>query len=289
MTLQELLQRIRSEEEEYSPLQRQVADYVLKNYQQIPFISITELSKRIGVSHYTVVTFCKRLGFARFSEFKKALSACASNLIIYNKLSGSKPETDSPDSYSSYIDQTLNEDIEAIRTTLLSEDNRANISKVIEMIDSARYIYVAGGRASSSLAKLFARFLRYLNLKVFELDAGDGDFIDHISVIEKKDLVIAICLPRYTAQVVSSLSLLHKGGIPIALITDEGLSPAAPYADVAIRCSVASSSYIQCYSGCLSLISAICRITAIHRNEIASAHVHELEKNLLEQGIFFEG
>lgn len=288
MTLQELLERIRAEEEHYSPLQRQVADYVLKNYRQIPFASISELSRKIGVSHYTVVTFCNRLGFAKFSEFKKALSECASDLVIYNKISDHEGGSDAPGDYNYYLDQEISEGLQTIRATLTNETTRASFPRLMEMMDSARYIYIAGGRASSYFANLFAGFLRYLDLKVFELEASSGDYLDRISMIGKEDLVIAICFPRYTAQTVNSLALLHEKKIPIVLITDDGLSPAASYADIVLRCDLTSSSYMQCYSGCLALISAICRAVAVHRKDIASDHVHDLEKNLLDQGIFYK-
>lgn len=288
MTLQELFERIRAEEDHYSPLQRQVADYVLKNYRQIPFTSISELSRKIGVSHYTVVTFCNRLGFAKFSEFKKALSECASDLVIYNKISDNEGGNNASGDYNFYLDQEISESAEAIRTTLANEATRANFPRLMEMVDSARYIYIVGGRISSYLAKLFAGFLRYLDLKVFELEASSGDYLDRISMIDKEDLVIAICFPRYTAQTVNSLAILHEKEIPLVLITDDGLSPAASFADIVLRCDLTSSSYMQCYSGCMALISAICRAVAVHRKDIASNHVHDLEKHLLDQGIFYK-
>ena len=72
--LQNLLNRIRREHYEFPAAQRLVAAYVVENYSQIPFMSITELAKTIGVSDNTVVKFCNNLGFNKFGEFKKAIS-----------------------------------------------------------------------------------------------------------------------------------------------------------------------------------------------------------------------
>ena len=91
MALTELLDRIRLEQKDFSPSQKRVAAYVLANYKQIPFYSITALSEKIGVSHFSVITFCKNLGYNKFSEFKKELSRYAADLIIYNKLSKDEP------------------------------------------------------------------------------------------------------------------------------------------------------------------------------------------------------
>ena len=74
MTLQDLLNRIRAQQDSFSAAQQLVAAYVLENYHQIPFLSITALSEGIGVSDNTVVKFCNRIGFDRFAEFKKFIS-----------------------------------------------------------------------------------------------------------------------------------------------------------------------------------------------------------------------
>ena len=126
MELNELLNRISREQENYSPSQKLVADYVLKNYKRIPFFSITTLSKKIGVSHYSVISFCKSLGYSKFSEFKKDLSKYASDLIIYNKLSQNQEQEPEGTAcnHGHFFDQTMAEDQKAIQATLANPANR---------------------------------------------------------------------------------------------------------------------------------------------------------------------
>ena len=64
MTLQELLNQIRDTQTSLSDAQRLVAAYILENYNQIPFLSISSLAKKIGVSDNTIVKFCNRVGFS---------------------------------------------------------------------------------------------------------------------------------------------------------------------------------------------------------------------------------
>lgn len=286
MQTQELLNLIRSEQKNLSPLQQKVAAYVLENYKKIPFLSITALAENIGVSHYTVTKFCNHMGFQKFSEFKKKLSEYTLDLIIYNKLSDSEPAEATPNNCDDFFEQGLSEDITSIQVTLSHTVNRENLPRLLDMVDSAHYIYVIGGRASGYFAGLLATFLRYLNLKVFELQSNNGDFWDRLSIIQPDDLVIAISFPRYTAQVVQGLEALHNAGVPIALITDSDLSPARAYADLTFQCDVSSNFYIHCYTGCLSLISTICHAISARRKKQAIDHIHRLEKQLLDEGIF---
>ena len=102
--MQDLLNRIRQKQESFPAAQRLVAAYVVENYNQIPFLSITTLAKNIGVSDNTVIKFCNQLGFQKFTEFKKVFSDYAhSELVMFNKIS----ETGESDIENSYFAQGL--------------------------------------------------------------------------------------------------------------------------------------------------------------------------------------
>ena len=282
MALQETLDKIQQIQDSLSATQRQVAAYVLENYHLIPFLSITALARNIGVSNNSVIKFCNQLGYDKFAEFKKMFSEYAhSELVMYNKLSDSE-ETASD---NSLFAMGLGDDTAAIRATLTDPSNQQNLPQLLEMMERAKHIYITGGRVSGMMADIFANILRYLGLKVFSINFA-GDYLDRLSMVEPEDLVIALSFPRYTAQVVDGIRDLHEAGIPIALITDTGLSPCHPYADLAFHCSIASGYYFPSYAGCLSLISLICRAMGADRKKGAAQHIHQLESHLLERGVF---
>lgn len=284
LTVEELLDRIRREQASFSSSQRLVANYVIENYFQIPFLSITALAKNIGVSNSTVINFCNLLGYNKFAEFKKVFSNFAhSELVMFNKLIANTP----PDlCEGDFMQKEMRQDLASIEATLSSAANRAALQSLLPMIDRAEHIYIVGGRSSAILAALFATMLRYLGLKVQEIDLGSSDHPDRIATIGRQDLVIAISLPRYTAQCISALKLLHDRNIPIALLTDMGLSPACEFADTIFSCSVTSDFYFPCTAGCLSLISAICRAVSATRKTSALSHIRQLEQTLIDEGIF---
>ncbi|GAA6394356.1 MurR/RpiR family transcriptional regulator [Lawsonibacter sp. OA9] len=283
MTLQELLNQIRDTQTSLSDAQRLVAAYILENYNQIPFLSISSLAKKIGVSDNTIVKFCNRVGFSKFKEFKNVFADYAhSELVMFNKISEDTSDTDNKDFFACEME----DDVSAIQAALLSPVNQENLPKLLSQMDQAKHIYITGGRASGIVASLFANLLRYLGLKVYDVPFGVGDYLDRLTIVEPEDLVIALAFPRYTAQVVSALADLHSKGIPIALITDSVLSPAQPYADLAFHCPVSSGYYFPCYSGCLSLINVICRAAAANRKSEAAEHLRKLEAHLLERGVF---
>lgn len=283
MTLQEFLNQIRYQHDSFSAAQQLVAAYVLENYHQIPFLSITALADAIGVSDNTVVKFCNRLGFERFAEFKKFISEFISqfthpDLVMSRKLSDS--------SNDSVFSRCMEEDFAAIQATLTDPTNQENLDVLISMMDKAKNIYVSAARSSASMAALLVTELRYLNYKIFECNVGSGDYLDRLSIIEPDDLFIVLTFPRYTSQVIQGIKNVREIGTPIVLITDTGLSPAHPYCDLAFHCAVNSNYYFPCLSGCLSLINTICRAAGAARKQVVSEHIRKLESKLLDQGVF---
>ena len=283
ISLQDLLNRIRQKQESFPAAQRLVAAYVVENYNQIPFLSITTLAKNIGVSDNTVIKFCNQLGFQKFTEFKRVFSDYAhSELVMFNKLS----ETGEGDIENSFFAQGLEEDSAAIHATLTNPVNQQNLPEMLSMLDKAKNIYITGGRGSAIMAALFANMLRYLGYKVHDISTGVGDYLDRLSMVEKDDLVIVISFPRYTAQIVNAAKYLHEQGVPIVLITDTGLSPALPYANLSFHCSYDSNYYFPTFSGCLSLIGVICRAASATRKKEAAQHIRHLEGMLIDHGVF---
>ena len=225
MSLQELLDQIRWEQQSFSAAQQLVAAYVLERYHQIPFLSITALADNIGVSDNTVIKFCNRLGFERFAEFKRVFSEYVSQhtapeLVITKKISDSNDD--------SVFSRCMEDDFNAIQTTLSDPSNQQNLPTLISMMENAKHIYVSGARSSASMASLFVTELRYLGYKVYECNMGCGDYWDRLAMIDQDDLFIALSFPRYTAQVVSGIKSVYNNGTPVVLITDTGLSPAHP-------------------------------------------------------------
>src|SRR5262249_61847623 len=56
-----------------SPTQRRVAEYVLRQYQDVAFMGVAELAKAAKVSPAGVVRFATSLDFDGYPEFKRAL------------------------------------------------------------------------------------------------------------------------------------------------------------------------------------------------------------------------
>lgn len=251
----DVLNQIREEQPHFSTALRLVADYVLKHFHKIPFLSISAISENIGVSPNTVIKFCNHLGFSRFAEFKRVFSEHARSTLTTPNVSDSNARGVGDDLFS----QGLEEEISVISATLNNPTNHENLPKAISMITNAKHIYVCGGSRSYPIASIFALDLQSMCLPVHTLYYDKETFWLNVRTATPEDLVIFLTMPQYSDVAVDAMQKLHKKKVPVLLLTDTGLSPALPYADLTLYCSYYENYYLYSNVGVHAMINVLCR------------------------------
>lgn len=282
--MQEIFNKIRTLYPGFSQSYKTVASYIMDHYQEVPFLSVTALAKKIGVSDTTIIKFCIELGFEGFGSFKKKLSEYVhSEITMYSKfeaVSGALSE-------SNVFDDVIKQDTHNIQSTLGSALNRSNFERLLPMLESAKQIYTLGFRSSALLAEYMALGLRQQNWYVQSITPGYGDYIDKICLVGKNDLVIAFVFPRYSKDAVKMLKILKERGIQVILITDSRLSPVQAYADLIFTSDISSSTHIASHAGCISLIHTILTASALSRKEKTKEYLKEIENMFVSFDFFY--
>jgi len=85
------ISKIRSKVESYYPAltksEKKVADYILANFEDIMYLSVTELAELASVGETTIFRFCKKLDFKGYPEFKLLI---AQDIVNLEKVDESK-------------------------------------------------------------------------------------------------------------------------------------------------------------------------------------------------------
>lgn len=282
--MQEILKKIRAERETLAPSQRTVADFVLSHYKDVPFLAVTALADKIGVSDTTVIHFCTRLGFSGYAAFRKALSEqVQSEITLYSKLNAQSEKL----GQGGLLDQVLADEKQNLELTLNDPHNRQNMETLLGMIESAKTLYICGFRSASMQAEFLAQSLRMQNRQVVLLTPGNGDYTDKLSCMTKDDLFLCFVFSRYSEGAIKSLGWVHRESIPCAAITDERTSPAFGLADCALLCKMKSSSYQGSYVACSALCNAIITGTSLKRKKQTTQALERLEGLFAEFGTFY--
>ena len=70
----DFLARIRSVYNQFTRVEKKVADYIMEHPGEVIFMSITELSDACGVGETSVFRFCRTMGMGGYQEFKMRFS-----------------------------------------------------------------------------------------------------------------------------------------------------------------------------------------------------------------------
>lgn len=251
----DVLNKIRDEQSHFSTALRLVADYVLKYFHKIPFLSISAISENIGVSPNTVIKFCNQLGFSRFAEFKKVFSEHARTTLSEPSVDGHPTGSVSSD----FFTKGLEEEFSVISATLNNPTNHVNLPKAVSMIMDAKHIYVCGGIRSYPIASIFTFDLQSMCRPAHAFFYERKFDWLNLRTATPEELVIFFTMPPYSEGIVDAMRQLQKKKVPILLITDTGLSPALPYADLALYCSYLDNHYLYSNIGLHALINVLCR------------------------------
>ena len=212
----DLFDKIQDRYTSLSRNQRKVADYISNDRMAASFDSITELSRKIGVSEASLVRFAKQLGYKGYPGLRKELQG------EYKKISGTASRVrDAVTTVRerSFPDSMFQHDIELIKETQASL-TKASFAQAVGMIFRAKKIFIIGFRAAFALA-----YFLHFRLARIGLDArlitvtGGTSLVEQLAQLRKGDLVISLGFDETPRETKITMDFAIKQRIPVLGIT----------------------------------------------------------------------
>ncbi len=271
----DLMWQIRQEMSGLSKSQKAIGRFILEHYEKAAYMTAAKLGEYAGVSESTVVRFAIEMGYDGYPALQEALR----DLVRTRLTAVQRMEiTNDRIGNSHVLDRVLGDDMDRIRMTLESVD-RDRFEQAVEMLCAARTVYIAGVRATSSLASFlyFNCNLIFPDVKLIATTSGNEIF-EQMLHIGPQDVLIAISFPRYSKHMIDAAQYAASNGAHIVAVTDSLMSPIAEYAQCVLTAKSDMVSFIDSLVAPLSLLNAL--VVAIARKkqgELATAF-EKLEK-----------
>jgi DNA-binding MurR/RpiR family transcriptional regulator len=219
--------RIKSAMEMFKPSEKAVADFVLKNPEQVMQMSVSEAARDVGVGESTVIRFCRALGYKGYQEFKLRL---AQDLVepveyIHENISFL-------DSTSNLAQKVFQTNIKAVEDTM-----RALDPEMVEIgaraLAGARKIDIYGvGYSSFTALDAKSKFTR---LGLIADAFGDAHLqMMAAAALSARDAAIGISHSGSTRDVVDALSAARRCGATTISITNFSPSPITRVSDIVL-------------------------------------------------------
>ena len=223
-----ILDRIHASYYQLSAAERKAADYVLLHYEQVQFMSITQLADECGVAEATVSRFCRSLKLKGFNAFKIELAR--------HSVSGGpvRPQTQSPDTTAGRSQEVGRLAVDAVNSTIEMMDMK-QIMRAVELFEKAPRVMCIGLGGSMILASAFANLFSMADPKFYAMEDSHSQ-ISVTATMDREDMIVLFSYSGATTSGIQVLELAKSRGISTVLVTRYPKSPAAKLADVVLRC-----------------------------------------------------
>ena len=232
MVASSFLTEIQLSYNQFTKTEKKIADYVIKNAEQVLFMSISDLSDACRVADASVYRFCRTVGLKGYQEFKMKLS-----LSLSNDDSAEKAKGDSAPQYMGLdyiLDGILETNINTLKETRRLADFDS-ISEVVTMMKEAKRIYFFGVGDSLLVAQIARNvFLRITN-KVFCVEDPHMQEMT-ASMATEEDLIIILSYSGSTKDNVYVANIAKEAGAKVVAISRFLKSPLTSYTDVLLLC-----------------------------------------------------
>ena len=275
--MESILLKIKDLRDSMGYSEKHIADWILKNFEEIIGLSIHELAIRCDCGEATIVRFSKRLGLSGYQELKLKIAQESANTAAAGVM-GIEPGD------SCY--EIFNKRIREIAVALENTKNVLNpdaIEKAAACIKSARRIVIFGlGNSASVAVDAQHKFLRAGLDAVAYCD-------NHMQAIaashmHKGDVAIGVSHSGASIDVVDALKTSHEAGAITICITNFSNSPINEHSDIILNTRSDETKYsilaMSSRIAQLAIFDAIYTYIVMNSNKAAVKAIKETETAL---------
>ena len=230
-----IMERVHASYYQLAPAEKKVADYVLAQYDQVQFMSITQLADECDVADATISRFCRSLGLKGFNAFKLEM---AQHTAPTRARTSPHEGADNVMGRSHEVGRLAHEAVD--QTLELLKPHQ--VEKAVTLMEKAQRIMCFGSGSSMILAQECANLFSTVTGKFFAV-ADAHTQLSTLATMGKDDIIFLFSYSGATTGGISILELAKSRGIKTILVTRFSKSPAAKLADVVLCCGSNEGPY----------------------------------------------
>ena len=241
---------IQSKNEEFTSTEKKIADFILRQYNEIPFLSIHDFADRVGVGRASIMRFTNKLGFDGYLSLKREINNRMMNTLA--PMEKFRLSLDQKVSENTLLNEVGQNEVDNINFTL-NNLNQKSYKNAVSIISRSNMVYTIGYNLSSFLAEMVSYLLQRIGVKAVSANMGGRTIVDQLINIDRKDAVIAFSLPPYSEETIDAAKYAKEHGVKVISFTNSLTSPIVPFSEVVLQVKTES----QIFSNSISSISVL--------------------------------
>lgn len=262
--------RLHAYQNNLSDKENELAQYLLKNQNEVSHSTISELSQKTGISTATISRFAKNLGYDSFQDLKINLVQTDTDDNLFVEISpNDSPKTIAKKTFASNIDA-----LRATENTL----NDVDLQKCVELILQAKHVGLFGLGASNVVAlDGYHKFLR-TTIDVIYVEDFHMQLMN-AARLTSNDVMILISHSGENRDAIALAKLAQSRQTPIILITSSANSTLAHIANITLVSIAEESRYrteaLHALIAQISIIDALFMMTAIKTDRKVALEIRQ--------------
>jgi DNA-binding MurR/RpiR family transcriptional regulator len=225
--------RLKEAMDTFSPMEQQVATFIISFPQDIPDMPIEELAKACNTSVSSVVRLCKTAKYNGYKDFLRALSA---DLAISQNKENTYSDIKPGDSVESIARNVCMNHSQAIENTLSVLDI-AELKKAVNVICKAKRVDFYGAGTSGLVAiDAYNKFIRIGKLSMSSSDPHQQ--VLSASLLGKNDVAVLISYSGDTKDIVELADVIKRTQATLISLTKYSENELSKRANIRLYCSV---------------------------------------------------
>lgn len=238
-----------------SPRLREIADFALRNPNDMALETIAVIAERAGVPRSSLIRFAQAFGFDGFSAMQRVFrDQLVERTTDYAERIRGLRRSDVASGPASVLDRLVSAGIGALEH-LRGATPPEQVERAVALLAGAEAIHVVGQRRAFGVAAYLAYAIGQLGMRTHLLDGVGGMTLHQASFISPRDALIAVSFAPYAPETLTVCRRAESSGAPILALTDGPLSPLLPLAEVGFEIEDAELQGFRALSAtmCLAL------------------------------------
>ena len=259
--MDDILTIIRKKKNGLTKKQRIVAEYMLEHQDEMSYITLRDLSRKIGVTEITILNTCQALGFEGINavkyEFRKAQILeekidAIDEISTYNI--GVVPGYELSDK-EQFLKEVGTEEIGMLKDYWASVDLH-RIFEAAELCTGYDRVFICGRGFSYTVAELLQNYLSYGDIyaSVVNTELNDNTY-GMFPVLKPDTLVIVISFPDYYYMTTKVAEFAKKAGAKLLAVTDREDTEVARLADLVLAAPTRSRIFMNTLSAVMMMLN----------------------------------
>ena len=253
----------------------QVADYAVRQPQEIAFRTVADIAAAAGVQPSTLVRFAQALGYSGFSDLQSVFRSHARDRwpdydARLEALRAERPGS-SGDDPAALLQDFVRASAVSLERLRGSTDPEA-LALAVRTLAAADSICLVAARRSFPVTAYLAYAMRRLGLRCELADWAGGLAPEQVAMLRPADALLAISFTPYAPATVDLTTAAFRRGVKVVAITDSPFSPLIQAASVWLEVAEADHLGFRSLAGSLALATTLAVAVARERSERRNEH-----------------